>query len=211
MQSLLASNPVTVRTRYEGFRTGAVSATVHVVVLLAVLGVFNRSRRIAGYKLPGTAAGVTMLAYYNPGSAAHAHGQIPVKKSAPVDPKQTIHAPLAVAKPAEAQPPSAQAGSGSSTQSGLGEGNISIALQKHFPYPTPNLSSLPHGTHGDVILNAVIDEHGKISDLTLLQGLGPAIDDIVIATVRQWDYTPATKNGVPIPSEQELHFHYERS
>jgi len=55
-----------------------------------------------------------------------------------------------------------------------------------------------------------IDEHGKIAELTLLQGLGPTIDDEVIQTVDQWIYTPATKNGVPVPSIQELHFHYER-
>jgi protein TonB len=62
-----------------------------------------------------------------------------------------------------------------------------------------------------VILDAVIDEHGKISDLKLMHGLGQPIDDVVIATVRQWSFAPATRNGVPIPSEQELHFHYERS
>jgi hypothetical protein len=28
--------------------------------------------------------------------------------------------------------------------------------------------------------------------------------------VEQWRYTPAKKDGVPVPSERELHFHYER-
>jgi protein TonB len=36
------------------------------------------------------------------------------------------------------------------------------------------------------------------------------VDETVIAAVRQWEYTPAKKNGVPVVSEQELHFHYER-
>jgi protein TonB len=44
-----------------------------------------------------------------------------------------------------------------------------------------------------------------------MKGLGQPIDDVVIATVKQWSFAPATRNGVPIPSEQELHFHYERS
>ena len=44
----------------------------------------------------------------------------------------------------------------------------------------------------------------------MLQGLDPAIDDAVIETVNQWVYVPAMKNGVPVASVQELHFHYER-
>ncbi len=60
-----------------------------------------------------------------------------------------------------------------------------------------------------MILNAVIDER-EYSELTLLKGLGSPVDEYVIATVQQWKYTPAKKNGVPVVSEQELHFHYER-
>jgi protein TonB len=80
----------------------------------------------------------------------------------------------------------------------------------HFPYPHPDLSALAHGTRGDVILDAVIDEHGRITGLTLLKGLDPSVDQAVIATVRQWLFTPATRDGVPVVSEQEFHFHYER-
>ena len=94
--------------------------------------------------------------------------------------------------------------------SGLGEGEISLALEKYFPYPRPDLSALPHGTRGDVILDAVVGADGKIAELTLVQGLGPAIDNVVIATVKEWSYTPATRHGVPVASKQELHFHYER-
>ena len=61
-----------------------------------------------------------------------------------------------------------------------------------------------------MILDAVIDDHGKITQLTLVKGLGSPVDETVIATVQQWTYTPAMKNGVPVASEQELHFHYER-
>jgi protein TonB len=92
----------------------------------------------------------------------------------------------------------------------LGDGDVTIALEKYFPYPKPSLSTLPAGFAGDVILNAVIDEHGKVAQLTLLHGVGSPIDDQVIQTVEQWTYVPAMKNGVPVASVQELHFHYER-
>jgi protein TonB len=32
----------------------------------------------------------------------------------------------------------------------------------------------------------------------------------VIATIQNWVFQPATSNGQPIVSEQELLFHYER-
>jgi hypothetical protein len=37
--------------------------------------------------------------------------------------------------------------------------------------------------------------------------LTPADHD-VIQTVRLWTFTPATKDGLPISSRQELHFHF---
>ena len=135
---------------------------------------------------------------------------IATKAVAKPQPKSVVHSTVAAPQTQEATALNTERGVGDAGQSGIGDGNITIALQKFFPYPTPSLATLPRGTAGDVILNAVIDEHGKISELTLLQGLGPAIDNEVIQTVNQWVYTPATKDGVPVPSVQELHFHYER-
>ncbi len=93
----------------------------------------------------------------------------------------------------------------------LGSGNINIALVSFFPTPRPDLSSLPSGTRGDVILDIVIDATGKIADIRMTSGLGYGIDDTVIATVQQWLFHPATKDGQPVASEQELHFHYEKA
>ena len=59
-------------------------------------------------------------------------------------------------------------------------------------------------------MDAVIDEHGRISQLTLVHGLGDGIDDTVLSTVRGWTFNPATKDGKPIPSEQEILLYYER-
>ena len=45
----------------------------------------------------------------------------------------------------------------------------------------------------------------------MAKGLGYGVDEAVMATVQQWTFHPATRNGQPVPSEQELLFHYERS
>ena len=91
----------------------------------------------------------------------------------------------------------------------LGAGNIDIARASFFPTPKPDLSVLPRGTKGDVILDVVIDTAGKIADIKIASGLGHGIDETVIATVQQWTFHPATRDGQPIASEQELLFHYE--
>jgi protein TonB len=200
------------RNASSSIRIGTVLSTLtHIIALVAIIGIMHHAPTLTAYKFPGTKQGTELLTYYAPGSAAMAQNDIPVKAIAKPKAASTVHAPAADAKPDDASAPSTQRGVDNSGQSGLGDGEITIALEKYFPYPKPSLSTLPRGTAGDVILTATIDEHGKISGLTLLQGLGPAIDDEVISTVNQWTYTPATKNGVPVASVQELHFHYERN
>lgn len=191
-------------------RSTVSSAVIHAAVLLALLGVWHRAPIVAPYKLPGTAHGLSLLTYYSPGGPETAANDLQAKKAVATEALARHAPPVPAPSTKTVTAPSAQAGIGSSAESGLGEGDIKIALQKVFPYPKPDLSVLPHGTKGDVILNAVIDINGNISELTLLKGIDPAIDNLVIATVKQWSYTPAMKDGVPVPSEQELHFHYER-
>jgi protein TonB len=188
----------------------ALSVVAHAVVLLSVVGVFHRTPKLVLYRLPGAKQGVQYLTYYSPGSTEVAQSDIAAKAVTKPEPKSVVHSVAAAPQVEEATALTTERGVGNAGQSGIGDGNITIALQKFFPYPTPSLATLPRGAAGDVILNAVIDEHGKISELTLLRGLGPAIDNDVIQTVNQWTYTPATKDGVAVPSVQELHFHYER-
>lgn len=99
---------------------------------------------------------------------------------------------------------------GNAADGSEGDGNISIALVQFHPRPTPDLSKLAPGTSGDVVLDALIDAQGHISKLSVTKSLGADVDQQVMATVQTWTFTPATRNGTPIASEQELLFHYER-
>jgi periplasmic protein TonB len=184
------------------------SVAIHAVIFLFLAVWAHHTLRVAPFRLPGTAKGLTLLTYYSPGSSK------PSATDSPVRSKRTKTATTETRKiadtPTPPAPPRADAGAGNTTESGLGGGDIRIALLQHFPYPHPDLSTLAHGTRGDVVLDAVIDEHGRISELKLLKGLDPSIDQAVIATVRAWLFTPATKDGVPVTSEQEFRFHYER-
>jgi protein TonB len=191
-----------------------ISAALH---LLAVgLLLHHSAAWVAPIRLPGSEHGANLLLTYSPGRA-------PVRATAPnpkTRPKQAI-APTPLPSPAPTPKPSATSPNSQSPASvqpdsaagadSLGSGNINIALASYFPPPKPDLSSLPRGTKGDVVLDIVIDSSGKIADIKMTSGLGPAIDDTVIATVHQWTFHPATKDGQPVASEQELHFHYEKA
>jgi protein TonB len=198
------------RATISQHRGELLSVAAHLALLSCLFGGIRISPRIVPARLPGTVEGDTLLTYYAPGSikpiASKSPFKNPVRKK-PVAAATPVPAPPQVE---QAQATETKAGVGTAAESGQGEGDITIALETYFPYPKPDLSSLPHGTKGDVILDAVIDEHGKISELTLLKGLGSPVDESVIAIVQQWQYTPAKKNGVPVASERELHFHYER-
>jgi protein TonB len=191
-------------------RSALISVAIHAIVLIGLLSVLHGRARLAPYRMPGTRDGMQLLTYYAPGSTHPAVSTLEAKVIEKQKPTPTTRPLVQTLKLESAATLDSRLGETSSGQSGLGDGNITIAMQKYFPYPQPSLSSLPHGAAGDVILKAVIDEHGKIAQLTLLAGLGPAIDNDVIQTVNQWVYTPAMKDGVPVASVEELHFHYER-
>jgi protein TonB len=89
-----------------------------------------------------------------------------------------------------------------------GSGAIQIALTTYSPSPAPDLSVLPHGIQGDVVVDVTIDPSGKVADLAVLHTLGYGIESSVIGTLRTWTFRPATKDGNPIASVQELHFHF---
>jgi protein TonB len=184
---------------------------IHALALVGCVGAMHRMVRIVPNRFPGTSQGVEFLTYYSPGSTKVTQSDIQAKAVEKEKTASVTHTAKVAPTPDPVTAASTERGVGSSGESGLGDGNIVIALPKYFPYPEPSLASLAKGVAGDVILHAVIDEHGRISELTLMQGLGPAIDDAVIQTVNQWSFVPATKDGVPVPSVQELHFHYERA
>ena len=183
----------------------------HAVVLGALLAGSTRAPRLAPLRLPGTEHGLELLTYYSPGGApAQATSALEKRKPQTAERSPAPLRPEPAATAAAVSAPTTDPGTGGAGPSGLGQGNINIALQKFFPPPHPDLSTLPVGSAGDVILDATIDASGNISDLRLVRGLSDPIDNAVIATVRQWTYTPATRDGTPIASEQELLFHFSR-
>jgi TonB family protein len=108
--------------------------------------------------------------------------------------------------------PAQLATAGGSTYGSMLEGAVGAevrpALPDVFPDPDVDRSSLPPSLQGDVIVEITIDEHGNVVEERLLTGVDPGVDEKVIAALKNWHFRPATNDGVPIPSKQDVHFHF---
>jgi TonB family protein len=51
---------------------------------------------------------------------------------------------------------------------------------------------------GDVVLEIVVRRDGGVGDVKLLQGLGAGLDQRAVEAVRQWRFSPAQRQGVPV-------------
>jgi len=183
------------------------SALLHVAALAIILHV--RTIHVEPTRYPGTALGGHISLTYSPGRARTEIAQAAPRPAAakvtmPVKSLTVSQASGNSVSPASAHPNAAQGGDA------LGSGNVTVALATFFPAPKPDLTQLPHGTRGDVMVDVTIDEQGKIVDTQVAQSMGDGIDQIVLTTIQTWTFKPATKDGVAVPSQQELLFHYER-
>ena len=62
----------------------------------------------------------------------------------------------------------------------------------------PTLLDLVRRLRRSGTLDIVIDEHGDVADVVVLQSVNGAYDSLVTAAARMWKYRPATKDGVPV-------------
>ena len=85
---------------------------------------------------------------------------------------------------------------------------IRPALPVSFVNPDVSRSEIPPGVQGDVVVEVTIDARGNVVEKRILQRIGYGIDEKVLAALEGWRFTPATQDGVPIPSRHDVHFHF---
>lgn len=112
---------------------------------------------------------------------------------------------LEVEKPSDSLEAGSELGSGYDGETSGDE--IKPALPDTFPDLKIPQSELG-GVTGDVVVEVTIDAQGAVVQEKLLQGLGHGVDERVIAVLHDWHFRPATRNGVPIPSKHDVHFHF---
>jgi len=186
------------------------SIVFHATFLLLLLHTGNLVR--VRTFLPGTPKGTHIDLSYLPGGASptstpsvRKRPPLAAKESQlPLPPRLTPPAPAPDSQRSTSPATSATAASNDA----LGTDDIQIALTTYSPSPKPDLSRLPHGAQGEVVLDITIDPTGQVAGLQILATLGYGVEGTVVDTVRTWKFSPATKDGVPVASVQELHFHY---
>ncbi len=85
------------------------------------------------------------------------------------------------------------------------DGSKPVKVGGSIPVPTKIKNVAPvypedaraAGVQGVVILEAVIDEAGTVSDARVLRSI-PLLDQAALDAVRQWQFTPTLVNGVPV-------------
>jgi protein TonB len=181
-------------------------------MVLGALAIALNHRPLRVYTLPGSSSGSHIELAYLPG-----HAPAPVLHAAPKAKRPKDLTPIAamphltvtesVPSPVSSSTPAPKPDSTAGNDA-WGSGDVQIALTTYSPSPAPDLSALPHGVQGDVIVDVTIDSTGKVADLAVLHTLGYGIESSVIGTLKTWTFRPATKDGTPIASVQELHFHF---
>lgn len=139
-----------------------------------------------------------------------------VKPKVKTKPKETPDIPLAHTPSVSVSEPSLAANqpqpAGSSTGSAFdssSEDEIRVALPVVSSDPFVDKSELD-GKQGDVIVEITIDEKGNIVSKQVVQNFTPEIDNKVLAALQSWHFLPATRNGTPIASKQDVHYHFPR-
>lgn len=112
---------------------------------------------------------------------------------------------------ASAVGPAPTAGSpyGSLTDGSQSGEDVRPALPAVTSEPHVNSEDLRGVAEGNVVVEIIIDERGAIVRKSVTQSMGPAIDAKVLAALENWRFRPATRDGVPIPSKQDVVYHFK--
>jgi len=102
-------------------------------------------------------------------------------------------------------PESTAAGNGADQQ------NADPAFPVFSPRPPVTDRSLLPASNQEVVVDVKVSAAGDVMEATLVKGIGNALDQIVLDTVKTWRFHPATVNGSPVATEAELIFPFNLS
>jgi TonB family protein len=62
---------------------------------------------------------------------------------------------------------------------------------------------------GVVILHFIVEQHGRADHISIKKGLGLGLDEEALNNVKQYAFIPASRRGVPVPSEIDMEVKFE--
>jgi TonB family protein len=78
-----------------------------------------------------------------------------------------------------------------------GSEGVPVPKTKNIVKPVYPPEALAQGIRGIVILDLVIDERGRVEDVTVIRSI-PGLDEAAVAAARQWQYQPVKIDGRPV-------------
>jgi protein TonB len=98
-------------------------------------------------------------------------------------------------------------GTGTAGEAGTGGSDAPLRVAGNVKAPVLVLKVVPLYTEaariarirGIVIIEAVIDREGNVTDARILRALPMGLDQAALQAIRQWRFRPGTLNGKPVP------------
>jgi len=79
------------------------------------------------------------------------------------------------------------------------DGGVLPPRKIHAPWPPYTEEARQGRIQGVVILEAIIDAMGNVTDVKVLKGLPEGLSDSAVTAIREWKFKPATLDGAPVP------------
>jgi hypothetical protein len=73
-----------------------------------------------------------------------------------------------------------------------------LVIEQRMPAMTVEMQQVAKSVKNRGMLDVVIDESGRVAEVTMRQSLNATIDALIVRTARNWKYRPAIKDGTPV-------------
>ena len=77
-------------------------------------------------------------------------------------------------------------------------GDVQPPEKVHSPQPQYTEIARKARVQGVVIVQAIIDKEGNVTNVKVLKGLSMGLDDEAVKAIKKWKFKPATLNGKPV-------------
>lgn len=73
-----------------------------------------------------------------------------------------------------------------------------VAIEQRMPAMTTEMQQVARAVKTRGMMDIVVDESGRVVDVSIRQSLNPTIDALIVRSARTWRYRPARKDGAPV-------------
>lgn len=76
-----------------------------------------------------------------------------------------------------------------------------VTIRQELPHVQPSVTAQARDRG---LLEIVVDEQGRVSEMILRRSIHPLYDGLLLAAAREWRYRPATLNGQPVKFRKSI-------